>query len=1160
MPTVYDDEKTYAPGGHDDLGVHPEHAEAEAEELRRAFDATSYDGPRGNKDVARADELNQAENSGTEKGTTSADDAERLGLGFTAKGSKGKLAGATTKKSMKKWLFAGGALASIVGGVVAVAIFVLSSFGLINFSSSITEYAFIRLARQSSVVSRSVVNEGIGQQLSRKFAPVYEPLKARYSSAKELASSKYNTVRGNTWGRFDNLRYDKILKNLGANGNIEFNYAAMGDGKTGLDTIKVGSQTLKVPSATQLTWKQRLMPFASDIVEFNRQQAITSKLIPTIEQEMGTGSGSLLNRLARYRATKAILSEAGITRAGYKIALEKYKDTKVGGKINAKIKAKALDIQDRAEKTIKARGPPPSTVTSSVASAAEETRAAEKAVLESAEELEKAAKSGAAPDKIVNTASGAAENASGANIKSVSGTLGALNTAYAIALPACLIYEGSISSPNSGETIDSATNAAMQTYADVSSKADNQKLGTQGEQDAMALAELSGATTEALGDVSTFYGSGYASPDVLGVQADANGGYGNYGDYSLINIFLSTIGLEKSIVSSFLNEVAGGLCATITNPYVAGGYAVGSVVAKIVLGVFTGGGSVAAEEGAVQAIKLSIKEMVRNYVKRSIVAKVTARQGAKWATTKFSEKELTEATLKRIVLGNKLAITTQGTKDAAEFAAKSLAVAGSIEGVTYLTSLLVASRSGHTYSSFAQNTELQTQAAIGAVAQANETSQAMGGRPLTRTELEQTKQKDIAALDAIELEKSTYARLIAPDNYRSLTSRFIASVQNRKKQGVSGNLNDFIATALDPTAQLRDSGLRKVLPRAYAEETASTAGDTYYHMLQFGFSEDELELMQTPKYAMKENERALSGAGDIYNELHEKYRPCTEASMGTLLSSGLVARDDKGDVIDAKDVLCSPTNLSYQNPIYGDLVFRDRALNFQSNQLSALEDLTAVAENAPQSSVISANSTIDKAHLFDSSENVACAPGTRSIEQIQDGYHDGKLVRLRLCAIPGFKSEASESSGESTYAIPGANGDVLVNSRVSGAWLALFQAAKNDRVILEADSGWRSMAKQTDLCKNNQACRNGSYQMVAQPGTSPHQIGLAIDFSGVSGSNPRAQTCDARAKDLSSPTWRWLENSAARYGFRQYSAETWHWDPLDMSNRCGGEGAGVVSA
>ena len=29
MPTVYDDEKTYAPGGHDDLGVHPEHAEAE---------------------------------------------------------------------------------------------------------------------------------------------------------------------------------------------------------------------------------------------------------------------------------------------------------------------------------------------------------------------------------------------------------------------------------------------------------------------------------------------------------------------------------------------------------------------------------------------------------------------------------------------------------------------------------------------------------------------------------------------------------------------------------------------------------------------------------------------------------------------------------------------------------------------------------------------------------------------------------------------------------------------------------------------------------------------------------------------------------------------------------------------------------------------------
>jgi hypothetical protein len=205
------------------------------------------------------------------------------------------------------------------------------------------------------------------------------------------------------------------------------------------------------------------------------------------------------------------------------------------------------------------------------------------------------------------------------------------------------------------------------------------------------------------------------------------------------------------------------------------------------------------------------------------------------------------------------------------------------------------------------------------------------------------------------------------------------------------------------------------------------------------------------------------------------------------------------------------------------------------------------------SSDSTSNSSIDVASITQSSENISCATGTNDLG-VQDGYSNGSPVRIRVCAIPGFASSAPESGTSGAYAIAGANGNVIVNSRVSGAWLALFNAAKADGITLSAGSSFRSMAHQQALCNANIGCRSGtSYKLVGRPGYSNHQLAVAIDMNGMHATG--GSSCSTRARATPSTGWTWLNNNAARFGIKQYAAEAWHWDPMPLSYNCGGDGS-----
>lgn len=188
----------------------------------------------------------------------------------------------------------------------------------------------------------------------------------------------------------------------------------------------------------------------------------------------------------------------------------------------------------------------------------------------------------------------------------------------------------------------------------------------------------------------------------------------------------------------------------------------------------------------------------------------------------------------------------------------------------------------------------------------------------------------------------------------------------------------------------------------------------------------------------------------------------------------------------------------------------------------------------------------------ESSISVDCAPGTLDIG-IHTGYQNNQPVEHRLCAIPNIACNNEECTPGTQWYIKndqtgqGAEKHAIVNSRVSGIWFALATDAAASGVTIRANSSFRSMPHQQRLWN-----ANPNPQAVARPGSSPHQSGQAIDIDlGESMSaKSGAQSCSNRMTRRGNKVWDWLLANADRYGLKQYSAEAWHWDTFNMSNRC----------
>jgi LAS superfamily LD-carboxypeptidase LdcB len=177
------------------------------------------------------------------------------------------------------------------------------------------------------------------------------------------------------------------------------------------------------------------------------------------------------------------------------------------------------------------------------------------------------------------------------------------------------------------------------------------------------------------------------------------------------------------------------------------------------------------------------------------------------------------------------------------------------------------------------------------------------------------------------------------------------------------------------------------------------------------------------------------------------------------------------------------------------------------------------------------------------------AEGQSATLAAADTALSGQVAQLRAelqakLAAAAAAAAAGRGGGGGDPTIIG-NGDIVtvdgieVSSKIAANVAALIAAARADGIIL-GGSGFRTPAGQIAVRRNN--CGSSYYDIyqkpasqchppAAPPGTSMHELGLAIDFTA-NGS---------LISSHSNPGWIWMSHNAARFGFFNLPSEPWHW-------------------
>jgi len=172
------------------------------------------------------------------------------------------------------------------------------------------------------------------------------------------------------------------------------------------------------------------------------------------------------------------------------------------------------------------------------------------------------------------------------------------------------------------------------------------------------------------------------------------------------------------------------------------------------------------------------------------------------------------------------------------------------------------------------------------------------------------------------------------------------------------------------------------------------------------------------------------------------------------------------------------------------------------------------------------------------------------IENIKDNAQEERIVavttaKAQLKILKEDKAKLEEALAEIQPRIDALKVGRMVKVRgfvvapsISVNVLDLLDAAEKDGIVL-GGSGFRSAEGQIAVRRKNCGTSNYAiYEMpssqcsppTARPGSSQHELGLAIDFTCNGGSVTRSTSC-----------FKWLSANAAKYGLKNFPVEPWHW-------------------
>jgi 6-pyruvoyl-tetrahydropterin synthase len=863
-------------------------------------DASDESGGVGPRDMGRHNQGGKAKRVSSKELASSEENAPGGNFGFRKEsgGKLGKLKGKLGKKSTKVKLAAGAAGGT--GGLVLLVLFMMFIGSLVipNFVQDVIGYQSNRMVREALHSKARVTKEKMALESSPK--GVFQKAKAKYHDTKGKVKEKF-------WNKFGKWSPQKVMDNLHTNGKLNYIYSKP-KGKHGrqvLKAIELDGKQIPVSTADWGTLDKIAHPakYGKALIKAAHGRHIAINSLSADIREGLRGH----NWLVRSLVAKQIRKEAGMVMYFFNA-----KDKKKYAKSTEK-EADALATKE-AEKYATGDGQVLKTAEERAKGSTEEiqdaTDQAGKAELKCFKSL-KCVKKLHANQGISKGLVEAITSIKHGFLKKAAEKLSGI---YALAMPICMIYEGSIK--KSGPSIDTHSKETMRSWGAVAGGADQLKKGSP-----YITGREAGALSRKLGDTSKsnayLRASGLTvnTTKTAGPQASASG---TYKSADIFNTFL------PGVVGNVASKIAGGACPVVTNLKFAG-----AMIGLQIAAFFTGGGEIA--DAGLQTGKKLVSKTALKAIGKKIGEKVLEKGGKRTVVGSFFSKGMSKA------IG----------KGFSKQLAKGAAQIGATLAATLIARELVASYAGAQYNGAVRGVAYANQIDAGANLWYQEMERRGNfGVPLTPKQHAQVAVLD-SAFHAKEMQsQSRYQRYFAVANPGSLFNNMAVSLHhNLNLSSISSYLASAVE-ALNPAKLFAKFGsILQVRSKVFA---ASNQDIQDYNNVQWGWPVKQEQLYEnSPKYAPFTNANKLQQSGKA-DKIAKKYGICYTKSMGTLLSGhGLkkekpaIYREENGK-INPKKGTCSPKALGPHNKKYGDLVFRWRICE---------RDMAMVSENIHEQTV-----------------------------------------------------------------------------------------------------------------------------------------------------------------------------------------------------------------
>lgn len=371
----------------------------------------------------------------------------------------------------------------------------------------------------------------------------------------------------------------------------------------------------------------------------------------------------------------------------------------------------------------------------------------------------------------------------------------------------------------------------------------------------------------------------------------------------------------------------------------------------------------------------------------------------------------------------------------------------------------------------------------------NDQMLALGGRNLTPSEATAVKTEAMAEQKREFATASWYDRYLNPYVPGSAAGSLALAMPRSRSQFLSN-------------AQKLPTQMASMLAQSFGLGKAFAAPVTYdYGFALVGYSPDE---QNDPQYANPFANEAYMLEGDRLERMNELYGK--ECFFMTIDRDGNITNLGSGDLNNRPAKCDNTTDKEYEAYRFykADLITGYANACYEGDEESCNQVGMGPQTAATPGATGSTPGQVDMATIFQASDTMQCAAGID--EGVQDGYRNNVLTKVKICNVQGIR----------------------VNARIAANVDALMTASRAAGINFSG-SGFATMAQQQAKYNNN--CKNGACNPpTAKPGTSNHQMGLAVDFSQ-----------DGKLLSSSQSGFGWLKANAATYGLQNLPSETWHW-------------------